>query len=150
VYRITIDKNIKRYKISGNISAVKRGYDDLFVALRDTNNQELVWKFPIVSVDSLGSPELYFNYTQNVDTTARITDLALDQDGGLYICSNTQSIAIYLVRPDKSYSEFYDGLINGAIYSFVWGTNNFAYFTNILLNLNTDVWKVDMKKQSAQ
>ena len=38
---------------------------------------------------------------------AKMTDLAIDQDGNLYICSNKQSVAMYIVRPDKSFSEFY-------------------------------------------
>jgi hypothetical protein len=150
IYRITLAKNIKKYKISGNIAAVKLGTSDLFVALRDTNNQELIWKFPIVSADSLGDGELYFNFTQNVDSVAKITDIAIDQDGGLYICSNIQAVAMYLVRPDKSFSEFYSGLIVGSIYSFTWGTDTKAYFTNILVSINTDIWKVDMKKNSSQ
>lgn len=150
IYRITLDKNIKKYKISGNISAVKVGGTDLFVALRDTNNQELIWKFPIVSVDSLGEGELYFNYSEKVDSIAKITDIAIDQDKGLYICSNSQAIAMYLVHQDKSFSEFYSGLIVGSIYSFTWGIDTKAYFTNILVGVNTDVWKVDMKKNSSQ
>ena len=150
LYIVTLNKNVKKYQMSGNISAIKNGGDNLFVAIRDTNNQELVWKFPIISSDSLGTAELYFNFTQNVDSIAKMTDLALDQDGNLYICSNKQSVAMYIVRPDKSFSEFYSGLIAGSIYSFKWGPENVAYFTNILLDINTDVWKVDMKKLSVQ
>jgi hypothetical protein len=54
------------------------------------------------------------------------------------------------VHPDNSHGEFYDGLIDGSIYSFVWGSDQHAFFTNIKVDINTDVWKSDMKKLSAQ
>lgn len=151
LYSITFSKNVKKYLyLSGTINAVKSGNNNLYVALRDTNDQEVVWKFPIVSSDSLGQGELFFNFTEKVDTVARITDLAVAQDGDLFICTNTQSVALYVVHPNNSYGEFYDGLIDGSIYSFIWGNDQNAFFTNIKVNINTDVWKSDMKKLSAQ
>lgn len=153
LYRITLAKNVKKFESLvglGTVNAIKVGNNNLFVALRDTNNRQLIWKFPVISEDSLGTGELFFNFSEKVDSIATITDIALDQDGDLYICTNKQSVAMYVVHSDKSYAEFLDGLINGTIYSFTWGINNYAYFTNILLNINTDVWKVDMKKLSAQ
>jgi hypothetical protein len=151
LYSITFSKNVKKYLyLSGTINAVKSGNNNLYVAMRDTNNQEVVWKFPVVSVDSLGQGELFFNFTEKVDTVAKITDLAIAQDGDLFICTNQQSVALYVVHPDNTYGEFYDGLIDGSIYSFVWGLDQNAFFTNIKVNINTDVWKSDMKKLSAQ
>lgn len=151
IYRITLDKNIKKfYYASGTINALKVGNNNLYIAMRDTNNQEVVWKFPVVSADSLGEGELFFNFTEKIDTVAKITDLAISADGDLYICSDLQSIAMYVVHPDNSYAEFYNGLIDGSIYSFFWGLDKNAYFTNIKVDVNTDVWKVDMKKLAAQ
>ena len=151
IYRITLAKNVKKFDyIKGSINAIKVGNGNLFAAIRDTNNNEVVWKFPVISQDSLGTGELFFNFTQKVDSLAKINDISIDQDGDLYICTNQEAVAIYVVHPDKSFSEFYDGLIKGSIYSFIWGVDNFAYFTNILVNINTDVWKVDMKKLSVQ
>lgn len=150
IYMVKLDKSIKKYQLTGNAGSVYYGNNNLFVALRDTNNQELIWKFPIVSEDSLGTGEIFFNFTEKVDSVSKITDITADQDGNLYICSNKQSIAINIVYPDKSFSEFYSGLIVGSIYSFVWGPDNNAYFTNVLVDKNTDVWKIDMKKNSSQ
>lgn len=151
IYRITLDKNIKKfYYATGTINALKVGNNNLYIAMRDTNNQEVVWKFPVVSADSLSEGELFFNFTEKIDNVAKITDLALSADGDLYICTNKQSIAMYVVHPDNSYGEFYNGLIDGSIYSFFWGLDENAYFTNIKVDVNTDVWKVDMKKLTAQ
>lgn len=151
LYSITLSKNVKKYLyLTGTINAVKSGNNNLYVAMRDTNDQEVVWKFPVVSADSLGQGELFFNFTENVDTVAKITDLAVAQDGDLFICTNQQSVALYAVHPDNSHGEFYDGLIDGSIYSFIWGSDQNAFFTNIKVNINTDVWKSDMKKLSAQ
>ena len=151
LYSITFSKNVKKYLyLSGTINAVKAGNNNLYVAMRDTNDQEVVWKFPIVSADSLGQGQLFFNFTEKVDTIAKINDLAVSTDGDLFVLTNKQSVAIYVIHPDNSYGEFYDGLIDGSIYSFVWGLDNNAYFTNIKVDVNTDVWKVDMKKLAAQ
>lgn len=151
IYRITMDKNVKKvFYATGTINTLKIGNDNLYIALRDTNNQEVVWKFPVVSTDSLGEGQLFFNFSEQVDSVAKITDLAISEDGDLYICSDKQSVAMYVVHPDNTFSEFYNGLINGGIYSFAWGLAENAYFTNILLATNTDVWKVDMKKLAAQ
>jgi hypothetical protein len=150
IYSITFSKEVKKYEyLAGTINAMKSGNNNLYVALTDTNNKQVVWKFPIVSADSLGAGQLFFNFTSNVDTVAKITDLAVASDGDVYICTNKQPLAMYVVHPDNSSSTFYGGLIDGSIYSLVWGTDESAYFTNIKVGVNTDVWKVNMKKLAA-
>ncbi|MFZ1280128.1 MAG: hypothetical protein WAR59_04780 [Ignavibacteriaceae bacterium] len=150
IYRITLDKNVKKFFTSGNISAVKVTGNYLYIALSDTNSQEVVWKFPKVSVDSLGEGQLIFNLSANVDTLAKITDLGVSSDGDVYVCTNKQGKEMFVVHSDLTFEEFYNGLFVGTVFSFVWGNSTNAFFTNTLLSANTDVWKIDMKKNKAQ
>lgn len=151
IYNITLTKIVKKYfYLSGTISALKAGNNNLYVAMKDTNDQQVVWQFPIVSADSLGEGQLFFNFTEKADTVAKITDLAVGSDGDVYICTDKQPLAMYVVHPNSSSEVFYGGLIDGSIYSFVWGSDEFAYFTNVKVDVNTDVWKVNMKKLAAQ
>jgi len=151
LYRITPTKNIKRFtELAGNVNAIKYGNNNLYVALRDTNNQETIWKFPVLSSDSLGNGQMLLNFSQKIDSIAKITDIAVAEDGDVILCTNDKSIALYTLHPNLSFEELYNGLISGSIYSFVWGQNNLGYFTNILVDVNTDIYKIDLKKNKAQ
>ncbi|MFO7526945.1 MAG: hypothetical protein R6W68_15945 [Ignavibacteriaceae bacterium] len=150
IYSITLEKSVKKfYEISGNISTIKPTENHLYVALRDTNDQELVWKFPIISSDSIGTGELFFNFTQAVDTLARIIDIAVAEDGEVYIFSNVQANAVTSVRSADAFEKAFSGLIAGPAYSFGWGGDNYGYFTSVISGINSDVWRIDMKKNSA-
>lgn len=152
LYSVTLDKQVKKFnylKGNANIAAVKPSQTHLFVALRDTLNQEVVWRFPIVSGDSLGSGELFFNFSASVDSIARINDIAVAEDGELFVISNTQAYAITLVRSQNSFDKAFSGLIVGAPYVFVWGPENYAYFSNVISGINSDIWKLNMNKKRA-
>ncbi len=152
LYSITLDKQVKKFNYvrgNANIAAIKPTQTHLFVALRDTMNQEMVWKFPIVSSDSLGEGELFFNFTASVDSIARINDIAVAEDGEVYIFSNTQAYAITAVRSQNSFDKAFSGLIVGTPYVFVWGPDNYAYFTNVISGTNSDIWKINMSKKRA-
>lgn len=112
----------------------------------------MVWKYPVVSSDSLGAGELFLITPKNWSTW-KIIDIAISEDGSLYIFSNIQwtnpSInfgEIHRVNSSNSYEELYNGLISGSFYSFCWGLDQNAYFSNIIVGANTDVYKIDMKK----
>ncbi len=153
LYRVTFDKNVKKFyylRGNANISAIKPSPNYLFVAFRDTLNQELVWKFPIVSPDSLGEGELFFNFTSSMDTVARINDIAVAEDGEVFVFSSNQGNAITAVRSASSFNKAFSGLIVGAPYTFVWGAENYAYFSNIIAGTNSDIWRINMGKKRAQ
>jgi len=144
VYRITLNKNVKKFNIDGNINALRVAGNDLYVA--STTNKELIWKMPIVSADSLGAPELYFDLSTQIDSLIKVIDIVVAQDGDIYLGTDKTSNPIYVIHPNKSYEELYPGLINSAVYSLVWGNGNFIYMTNIVDNINTTILKIDMQK----
>ena len=144
IYRITLNKNVKKFAVDGNVNALKVAGNSLYVA--STTNKELIWKMDIISADSLGTPELYFDLSTQIDSLIKVIDIAAAQDGDLYLGTNKSSDPIYVIHPDKSFAELYPGLINSAVYSMVWGNGNFIYMTNVVNSINTTVLKINMQK----
>jgi hypothetical protein len=118
--------------------------NSLFIA--STSDKELIWKMNIISADSLGTPELYFDLSTQIDTLIKVIDIAVAQDGDLYLGTDKTSDPIYVIHPDKSFEELYPGLINSEVYSLVWGNGNCLYMTNIVNEINTTILKIDMQK----
>ena len=95
-----------------------------------SDNKEVIWKVPIISADSLGSPELYFDFSSEVDSVIKIIDIVTAQDGDLYIGTDKAADPIYVVHPDLTFEVFYPGILNSAVYSLVWGNDKYVYMTN--------------------
>jgi hypothetical protein len=148
IYRIKLDKNVKKFSLLGSISAIRVAGNFLFASARK-DTQEVVWKIPILSADSLGTPELYFNFSEKIDAALKINTIEVSADGDLYIGSNKSTDPIYVVHPDKSFEILYPGLITTGVYSLAWGSGNFLYMSNIVANLNKTILKIDMQKLGA-
>ncbi len=148
LYRIRLDKNVKKFNISGTVNSMRVAGNDLFVATR-TNNEEIVWKIPIVNADSLGTPVQYFNVSNSVSAALKIGDIVVSADGDLYIGTDKEKDPIYIVHPDKSFETLYPGLVEGAVYSLAWGYANNLYMTNIIGGVNKTILRIDMQKHGA-
>ena len=144
IYRITLNKNVKKFAVDGNVNALKVAGNSLYVA--STTNKELIWKMDIISADSLGTPELYFDLSTQIDSLIKVIDIAAAQDGDLYLGTNKTSDPIYVIHPDKSFEELYPGVIESEVYSLAWGNSNFLYMTNIINNVHTTILKINMQK----
>ena len=105
---------------------------------------------PIISADSLGSPELYFDVSSEIDSVIKIIDIVAAQDGDLYIGTNKAADPIYVVHPDLTFEVFYPGILNSAVYSLVWGNDKYVYMTNTVESVNTTILKIDMQKLGSQ
>lgn len=149
IYRVTLDKSVKKYNINGNINSLKVVQNDLFIA-STSDNKEIIWKVPIISVDSLGIPELYFDVSSKIDSVIKVIDIVAAQDGDLYIGTNKDADPIYVIHPNLSYEVFYPGILNSAVYSLVWGNDKYIYMTNAVNNVNKTILKIDMQKLGSQ
>lgn len=149
VYRVTLDKNVKKYNINGNINSLKVVQNNLFIA-STSDDKEVIWKVPIISADSLGSPELYFSVSSEIDSVIKIVDIVGTQDGDLYIGTDKEADPIYVIHPDKSFEVFYPGILNSAVYSLVWGNDKYVYMANTVESVNTTILKIDMQKLDSQ
>lgn len=150
VYRIKLTKELKAFPFSGRTRAIKVFENSLFVAAR-SNSKEVIYKFPIISADSLGTPELYFNFSSSVDPLLEIKDIVLSLDGDLFIGTNKKTDPIIVVHPNKKFEIFYAGLIVGKIYSFVWGTDIFLYAAtrNADIDNGVTILKINLEKPGA-
>ncbi len=148
VYSITLSKNVKKFAVSGKIISLKVANNALFIAAT-SNNDEVIWRMPIISADSLGEAELYFNFTVSIGTNLKIVDFICAEDGDIYIGTSALKDPLYVIHPDKSFNVFYPDLIDSTPYSMVWGNGKFAYFSNIVNLQNKTVLRIGMQKNGA-
>lgn len=154
LYRIRLDKNVKKFNISGVINTLKVAGNNLFVVSRVNAAEDKIWKIPIVSADSLGTPEEYFNFSTNIDATIRVNDIEISADGGLYIGTNKIGDPLYVVHPDKTFEVVYPGLINQGVYAMAWGTGTILYMSTIIKDntgaeVTKSIYKIDLEKFRA-
>lgn len=149
VYSISLNKNVKKFGVTGKIISLKVANDALFVAAT-SNNDEVIWRMPIISADSLGEAELYFNFTNSSGTNLKIVDLICSEDGDIYIGTSALKDPLYVIHPDKNFEIFYPGLIDSTPYTMVWGNGKFSYFSNVVDLQNKTVLRVGMQKNGAQ
>lgn len=148
IYNITLDKVVKKFNIQGVINAIRVAGNDLFVASR-FNNEEIVWKVPIIRSDSLGTASQYFNVSTAINASITIKDIAISVDGDLYIGTDQNTDPIYVVHADKSFETLYPGLIEGQVYSLSWDYGDTMFMTNVIGGVNKTVLKIKMQKLGA-
>jgi sugar lactone lactonase YvrE len=125
LHRVRQDKNVKSFSFTGTIRGV-RVYNDAVYLAGNRNNQETVWRVPIVSADQVGPEEEYFNFSAKYP--GAIYAITFAADGDLLIGTDAPE-AMVVVRPDKSANVLYTGLFPTKCFSFAWGEGNFLYAT---------------------
>lgn len=144
VYRVTLDKNVKAFVFGFPTTAIRIFENHLYVSGIE-NNEHKIWRLPIISSDSLGQRELYFNLTSEVGANIRINAITFALDGDLVVGTDKATNSIIIVHPDKSFNELYPGIIQTPVYSFTWGIGNFLYYTHEAQT----VYKINMQKPGA-
>lgn len=151
IYRVTLDKNVKKYNITGRVNALRVAHNNLFVA-STTNGDELIWKIPIISADSLGTPEVHFNFSTSVDSSRSIVDLLIGEDGKIYIATSetsNKSDLIYVLNTNNTVEFLYPGIFNVIPYSLVWGNDQYVYMSDIVDSKNNAIIRIKMQKLGA-
>ena len=155
--RFKQDKTITSFPFAGVLRAV-RIFDNALYVGATKDNIEGVWKIPLLPDGTLGTEELYFDIT-NIKLGAKVTAIAFAADGDLIIGTDTGPNPILVVKPDKSSSELYPGVIGAnSVVSMYWpsaGTSLFfvrgeerdAAGTKILVS-QTPI-RVEMEKNGA-
>lgn len=129
VYRVTQAKNVKAFPFTGIVRAVRVFNNFLYLGgLKD--GTESVWRFPIVSADSLGAAELYFDFKATYPT-GTIQGITFSADGDLIIGTDGLE-PIVIVKPDKSSQILFAGVLNASgkskFNSFFWGNGVYLYY----------------------
>ncbi len=146
IYKIKVsDKTVKSFPFVGNIRSVRVYNDYVYVAAK-VDSSEGIYRFKIVSADSIGTAEKYFEltgkpgYLYNGYSALAIT---FNTDGDMYVGTNSPD-AMLVVHPDKSYETFYTGLLSPESMTFAWGKGSTLYVsrggttaTHVIVKINT-------------
>jgi hypothetical protein len=127
IYRIrTSDANVKAFACAGDMRAVRVYAGYVYVGgLRGTD--EKVFRFPIVTADSLGSEQEYFNLTSVYGSSGGgIQAMTFNTDGDLYIGTDNAE-GIRIVHADKTSEAMYPGIMLPKNISFAWGSGSSLY-----------------------
>jgi len=149
IYRFTQAKATKSFPFLANLrtARVYKGY--LYVG-GSVDPVEGVWRFPIVSADSLGPAEKYF------DLTARpgygigkgVYAITFNTDGDMYLGTDGPD-AILLVHPNGTAEPFYPGLFQPQTLLFAWGTGSTLYAVRSGAGVLSTLLKINTQKTSA-
>jgi hypothetical protein len=126
VCRVRQDKNVKTFPFIGTIRAA-RVYNGYLYVGGKRDSLEKVWRFPIVSSDSLGPVEEYFNLSSLYGANSfGVQTLTFAADGDMYIGTDAAD-GIVVVHPDGTSEPLYPGVIQSACTVLSWGSGNEAY-----------------------
>ncbi|OQA65197.1 MAG: SMP-30/Gluconolaconase/LRE-like region [Ignavibacteria bacterium ADurb.Bin266] len=149
IISVTPAKVVQGFPFDGNINAIKI-FNGAIYAVAASNGQQILWKVPIISADNIGTPEVYFNFTSEVDSVIKLNDISIAADGDIYIGTDAKEDPIYVIHPDKSFEKLYPGIIKSTVNSLCWGTGNYLYMTRNLSNDFTQtIIRIDMEKPGA-
>jgi len=129
VYRIRQDKDVKAFPFAANVRAV-RVYNDYvyFGGLVTADNAEKIVRFRIISPDSLGPQEEYFNLTLSTlgGSTTSIYAITFAADGDMYVGTDATN-PIVIVHPDKTAEPLLPGLMLPTMHVFASGAGTTLY-----------------------
>ncbi len=161
IYRIKPDKDIKQIPFNVEVKDVRVFNGYLYLSGKQGTTIG-IWRKQIISDDSLGTDELYFDFSAKYGTKPIYgTELTLNSitfaaDGDMYVGTNMQNDAVVVVHPDGSDAIFYPGLLPRPVYDFAWGPGQVLYYSSIeTLNaagetaLPFSLVRIDMRKQGA-
>lgn len=157
IYRIKLDKQLKSFTVSGKARACKIVDDYLYVATLNDFDEKIM-RYQIINPDSLSNGEEYYNFSNQISDSIKITDIAFSLDGDLIIGTDRTTDPIFVVHSDKSYEVLYPGLINYSIYSLCWGTDKFLYasaigevtLNSVIYLYNKALLKLNMQEYGVQ
>ena len=149
IYRITQSKEVKSFNFDEDVKSIKILDENLYIASKNDVN-ETIWKVQIISPDSLGNPEKYFDFSSNFEGYT-INALDASADGDIYVGTDAPD-AIIIVHPDKSYEPLYSGLFEEApAFSFGSGNGVHLYYTreSVGSDISQAIIKINIQKEIA-
>lgn len=120
IYRVKPDGTVKGFDYVGNVRTL-RVFSGALYAGGNNGTIEGVWRFPIVSTDSLGPPTLYFdNSAKYAPASPAVTALTFSSDGDMYMATDAAD-GILVVKSGGSSLPLYPGLISPTTLAVTWG-----------------------------
>jgi hypothetical protein len=129
IYRVTPDETDKKpFPFEPDIQSL-RVFDGYLYAAAKTDSVQNIWRFPIISSDSLGEAEEYYNLTANLDY--QVNAITFSADGKLFMGTDAPGLnpdAVVYLTADKSLEQWYPNVIPGPVMSLAWDTGNYLYY----------------------
>lgn len=150
IFSVTPAKVFKSFAFEPRVNSMKVYGDYLYVA-GETATEHAVWRFKINSASDLGPAEKYFDFTTNFPiATYGIKSIFFSNDGDLFI-GTTGTQTIIRVKPDKSFSNWYPGILYSPVVYATWGPGNVLYYVRgfIADKQTQTIIRVDMERPGA-
>ena len=149
IIKVKPDLTSSTYNFVGNLRTVRYFNGYLYVAgARD--NLEKVWRFVVDSNGNLGAEEEYFNLSAR-NPAVTINTMTISADGFLYLGTNKKKDPIIEIKPDRTASDFYPGVVPATdVLSFYWPQGQFLYFVRKAdTNMDQTIIRLNMLKNGA-
>jgi IPT/TIG domain len=130
IYRITPAKAVKAFPFVGDVRSVRVFQNQIYLGAK-VDSVWGVWRFPIISSDSLGPVEKYFDVTANNGSANGAYAVTFAADGDMFVGTDAGAGSIILVRPDRSSEPFYPGLFKAQhiLFAYTRGTDMYSVRT---------------------
>jgi len=149
IVRVAPDRSVRGFPFSGNVYGVRYFQGFLYLATKNDTVWN-IWRTRIVSADSIGPRELYFNFTNRFGVAAGAYTITFAEDGDLLVGTDSVAGSIAVIHPDRTGEPFYPGLMKGRVQSLAYGKGVEMYAAQ---SGNTDALKrllyVNTQKRSA-
>lgn len=105
-----------------------RVYDGyVYVGGKDNaTDHQYIWRNQIISADELGSTEIYFDWSNEIDPASEVLSITFAADGDMYVGTNAPE-AIIIVHPNGSHEALYPGVLEPESYALCWGNGQHLY-----------------------
>ncbi len=127
----------------------------VYVAGREGDSLEAVWRNPILSPGNLGEREMVFNLTRaRLWEGIKILSMAIDSAGNLFLGTNAPDPILILLAASnyQQYEWLYPGYLLPDIFDMTWGTGEYLYLTrraNSAFGSTTRIIRVNVQRRGA-
>jgi len=130
IYRVTPDEQDKKaIPFEPEIQSL-RFFEGYLYAAAKSDTVQSIYRFQVISSDSLGEAEEYFNISDNLDEYEVLT-ITFSADGMLFMGTSAEGVdpnAIVYLTPDKTLNQWYPNVIAGPVNAFAWDKGQFLYY----------------------
>jgi IPT/TIG domain len=154
IYRVKDDKTFKAFAHNGDVRSLRFYAGYLYVGGRTyPDSLERVMRYQVISGDSLGPVEEYFNMSSSVYAGRFIYAINFAADGSLFVGTDAPE-PILLVNPDKTAKPYYTGLFSPTFHQLVWGGGSTMYAvqgdaTGGSVGNSTKIHQINMQKTGS-
>ena len=148
IYRVTPAGSVKAFPFVGACRSFRVYNGSLYVGAK-TDSLESVWSFQIISSDSLGPAQKYFDFSAKyVPNGPGVQCITFSSDGDLYIGTDAPE-GIIVVHQGGASEPLYPGILSPMPYAFAWGKGASLYVSRLGTTIPHEILVINTLKLSA-